>query len=83
MTLLAWYGPWAWPAWPAFFAIDIAFGKGGFSELPYAQRAATVVALIALNVAVWGGALRLVIRLAEAATRKRLPAGDPSSVPHA
>lgn len=58
MTLLAWYGPWAWPAWPAFTALDLAFGKGGFTDLPYAEKGAVVVALIAINVAFWGLAIR-------------------------
>jgi hypothetical protein len=54
MTLFAWYGPWAWPAWPAFTAVDAVFGSAGYSELPYAQRAAVLVGLIVLNVGVWG-----------------------------
>ncbi len=53
MTLFAWYGPWAWPAWPAFTLIDLVFGNGGFSELPYAEKATAVVVLIVINVAVW------------------------------
>ena len=56
MTLLAWYGPWEWPAFPAFTVIKYAFGShSSFGELPYAQRSATVAMLIAVNVAVWGG----------------------------
>jgi hypothetical protein len=54
MTLFSWYGPWAWPAWPAFTAVDLLFGQAGYSELPYAQRAAVLVGLIVLNVASWG-----------------------------
>ena len=55
MTLLAWYGPWAWPAWPAFTVIDLVFGHGGFADLPYAARSAVVVVLIIVNVSAWGG----------------------------
>jgi hypothetical protein len=54
MTLLAWYGPWAWPAWPAFMVIDLVFGHGGFADLPYATRSAVVVVLIIVNVSAWG-----------------------------
>ena len=54
MTLFAWYGPWAWPAWPAFTAIESIFGQGGFADLPYAERSAVLVALIILNVGSWG-----------------------------
>jgi hypothetical protein len=61
MTLFAWYGPWEWPAWPAFTAVDLFFGHGGYSELPFAQRAAVLVALIILNVGSWGLALAGVV----------------------
>lgn len=53
MTLLAWYGPWAWPAWPAFTAIDLVFGHTGFADYPFAVRSAIVVFLIVLNVSFW------------------------------
>jgi hypothetical protein len=56
MTLFAWYGPWAWPAWPAFTAIDLVFGRTGFADYPFAVRSAVVVFLIILNVAFWGAA---------------------------
>lgn len=65
MTLFAWYGPWAWPAWPAFTVIDLAFGSGGFSELPYAQKAIAVVVLIVVNAGFWAAiayALMLIFR---------------------
>jgi hypothetical protein len=54
MTLFAWYGPWEWPAWPAFTAVDLFFGHGGYAGLPFAQRAAVLIGLIMLNVASWG-----------------------------
>jgi hypothetical protein len=54
MTLLAWYGPWAWPAWPAFEVIDLVFGQAGFADLPFATRSAVVVVLIIVNVSSWG-----------------------------
>lgn len=55
MTMLAWYGPWAWPAWPAFTAIDLVFGHTGFADHSSALRAAIVVLLIVLNVSCWAG----------------------------
>lgn len=67
MTLLAWFGPWEWPAWPAFTLIELAFGTHtAFGELPFAVRATTVTLLIVANVAFWGAmawaALRFVWR---------------------
>ena len=57
-TLLAWYGPWAWPAWPAFAVMDLAFGsRHNFAELSYRARSIWVVCLIAINVAFWALAL--------------------------
>lgn len=66
MTLLAWYGPWSWPAWPAFTAIDLVFGRTGFSDYPFAMKSVIVVLLIVLNVSFWGaiayGTSRLLFR---------------------
>lgn len=54
MTLASWYGPWAWPAAPAFAALHLVFGNGAsWQELPYAGRAAVLVALIAINSGCW------------------------------
>jgi len=53
MTLFSWYGPWAWPAAPAFFVLEKFFG-GSYHELPFAGRAAVLVLLIIVNVAAWG-----------------------------
>lgn len=54
ITLLGWFGPWAWPAWPALTIIDLAFGSNtAFAELPFAMRAATVTVLILVNVTFW------------------------------
>ncbi len=65
MTLLAWYGPWAWPAWPALTALTLVFGKGDvWSELPFAGRAAVLVALIVINVGFWGLVAALSSRVA-------------------
>jgi hypothetical protein len=77
MTLLSWYGPWAWPAWPAFTAISLVFGRTGFADYPFAVRSAIVVFLIVLNVSFWAviayGLMRLV------SMRNRGPDADVSS----
>jgi hypothetical protein len=52
VTLLAWYGPWEWPGWPAFTAISLVFGNA-FSELPFAARAASIVGLLVINIGFW------------------------------
>ena len=62
MTLLSWYGPWAWPAWPAFTAIDLVFGRTGFAEYPFAVRSAIVLFLIVLNVSFWGAIAWVLMR---------------------
>ena len=71
MTLFAWYGPWAWPAWPAFTAISLVFGRTGFAEYPFGLRSAIVVFLIVLNVSFWGliawGLIRLIAPLSSRA----------------
>ena len=53
MTILSWYGPWAWPAWPALTVLHLTFGRG-FDDLPYNGRVAVVVLLIVINVGFWG-----------------------------
>jgi hypothetical protein len=65
LTLLAWFGPWEWPAWPAFTVIELAFGTHtAFGELPFSTRAAVVTLLIIVNVAFWGGVTWITIWLA-------------------
>jgi hypothetical protein len=55
MTLFSWYGPWAWPAWPAFATLHLIFGSGqSWIELAEPQRAWILVVIIAINVAFWG-----------------------------
>jgi len=55
MTILAWFGPWSWPAWPALAAMRVAFPpERSFAAMPFGARSAVVVLLVALNVAAWG-----------------------------
>ncbi len=78
ITILAWYGPWEWPAWPAFAIIRLAFGtQSNFVDLPFATRAVFVVLLIVANVAFWTSAARGTIAVATF-LRKRLTPGTGS-----
>jgi hypothetical protein len=62
ITIVSWYGPWAWPAWPALSVIRLLFGtRLAFAELSYVIRAAVVVGLIVFNIGVWGIATFLVL----------------------
>jgi len=54
VTLLAWSGPWEWPAWPAFTVLHLFFPQGGFGDISFGVRSAVVVALIIVNVSFWG-----------------------------
>jgi hypothetical protein len=63
MTIFSWYGPWAWPAWPAFTAISLVFGRTGFADYPFALRSAIVVFLIVLNVSFWAAIAWVLMRL--------------------
>ncbi|MGZ5494549.1 MAG: hypothetical protein ACXWHG_13165 [Thermoanaerobaculia bacterium] len=71
MTLLAWFGPWAWPAWPAFTAIDLVFGRTGFADYPFGVRSAVVLFLIVLNVSFWGAIAYGTVTALKRATRPR------------
>jgi hypothetical protein len=66
MTLLAWYGPWEWPAAPALVVMERGFGAA-FAELEYRERAAAIVLLIAVNVGTWA----IVANLVALAMRRR------------
>lgn len=65
LTIFAWYGPWEWPAWPAFAVQHVVFGKAGadYTELPFAGRAAVLVGLIVVNVATWAALILLIVRM--------------------
>ena len=62
MTLLAWFGSWAWPGWPASFAIDL-LGFADFAELPRLAKSSIVVLLIIINVGTWAVILRAAMLL--------------------
>ena len=63
MTLLAWFGSWAWPGWPASVALDLLRGFASFPELPHAGKASFVVLLIIINVGVWAAVIRGAMQL--------------------
>lgn len=63
MTFLAWFGSWAWPGWPASFALDLLGRFRDFPELPRIVKAFVVVLLIIINVGVWAGVIRAAMLL--------------------
>jgi hypothetical protein len=70
MTLLAWYGPWEWPAWPAFTVIRVVFGTGDpYQDLSYSARAAVLTGLIIVNVGFWAAIAWSAARLAQCTDR--------------
>ena len=74
MTLFSWYGPWAWPAFPALTVMRILVGtQTSFADLPYSTRAAAIVLLIAINVAFWAAAAWLFWWSAQRLTARRRP----------
>jgi hypothetical protein len=72
MTLLAWFGSWAWPGWPASFAID-HLGFADFAELPRLDKSAVVVLLIIINVGTWAAAIRAAMLLVRKSTSATPP----------
>lgn len=68
MTLLAWYGSWAWPGWPASVAIDLIGRFSDFADLPRFTKSIVVVLLIIINVGTWAGVIRLVMLILPART---------------
>lgn len=56
VTIVSWYGPWEWPAWPALTALRLLFGgNDAWQEMTYGARAAVMALLIAVNCGFWGG----------------------------
>ncbi|MEA2163050.1 MAG: hypothetical protein QOK37_1177 [Thermoanaerobaculia bacterium] len=80
MTLLAWFGPWAWPGWPAGVALDLL---ASFPDLSQAAKASIVVLLIIINVGTWAllvrAAMQLLPRRREDPDRATNQSGGPSS----
>jgi hypothetical protein len=77
VTALAWFGPWAWPAWPAMGVMAVAFSPARpFADLSYGMRSAVVVVLTFVNVACWA---LVALGLARVRARLRRRTGlDPS-----
>lgn len=61
MTLLAWFGSWSWPGWPASLALDLLGRFASFPELPHVEKGAIVVLLIMINVGVWAAVIRVMM----------------------
>ena len=67
-TVLAWIGPWSWPAWPAMAVLEISFSPARpFVALSRDARVIVVVALMFTNVASWA-----VLAWGVSAVRERL-----------
>ena len=63
VTLLGFLDIWFWPAWPAFTALQLLFGRTDWTALPYGLRAAIMVGLVAVNIGFWALATWLVVWL--------------------
>jgi hypothetical protein len=63
MTLLAWFGSWSWPGWPASLTLDLLGRFASFPELPRVAKASVVVLLILINVGCWAAVIRAVMLL--------------------
>jgi hypothetical protein len=63
MTLLAWFGSWAWPGWPASISIDLLEKFASFPDLPHLARAMIVILLIIINVGTWAAVIRVAMLL--------------------
>jgi hypothetical protein len=70
ITIYAWFSGSVWPAWPSIFVFD-TFDHGGFAELSHTGQAVVTILLIALNVAVWAGVVRVGLAVASFTSRRR------------
>ena len=68
MTLFSWFGPWAWPAFPALTTMRLF---SDFADYAFALRGTIIVLLIAVNSAFWGAALWLAWWSAQHLTTRR------------
>lgn len=65
VTIVSWFGPWEWPAWPALTVLRLAFGgNDAWQEMPFAGRAAVMALLIVVNVGFWSAAAWLATSVA-------------------
>jgi hypothetical protein len=71
VTLLAWFGSWEWPAWPAFTVLHLFFPRGGFGDISFRLRSAVVVVLMIVNVSFWGVLAWLLMYASSFITRSR------------
>ncbi len=53
-TLLAWFGPWSWPGWPAVTVLDFFLAYAAPSQVTGNAKAVGMVGLILINVGFWG-----------------------------
>jgi hypothetical protein len=70
VTVLAWFGPWTWPAWPGLVVVDLVFAPPrSLADLPFTGRAVAVFLLLAINVAAWGALVAAVWKWSDGGPR--------------
>jgi hypothetical protein len=72
VTVLAWFGPWSWPAAPAFLVLNRFFG-GNYADFPTPQRALVVALLITVNSFSWGVVAFALLSAVKKLTSKKAP----------
>lgn len=72
ITIFGYFGAWEWPAWPAFWLLDVVFGNGSsWIHLSAGVRDLVLVALIAFNTACWGVVVWGLVAVARKAQRRK------------
>jgi hypothetical protein len=61
LTLLAWFGPWDWPGWPARTVLEFALERWAPSRATSLHKGIGMTMLIAINVGFWAVVLRGVV----------------------
>jgi hypothetical protein len=70
LTLLAWFGPWDWPGWPARTVLDFALERWAPSRATSLHKGIGMTMLIVINVGFWALLLRGVVVLVSRMRRR-------------